>query len=36
VVDSRLETPLDAHLFIAGRALYIYAAEQNDKKKGSP
>ncbi len=33
VVDSRLETPLDAHLFIAGRALYIYAAEQNDAKK---
>jgi len=35
VVDSRLETPLDAHLFIAGRALYIYAAEQNDKKKAA-
>lgn len=33
VVDSRLETPLDAHLFIAGRALYIYAAVQNDAKK---
>ena len=33
VVDSRLETPLDAHLFIAGRALYIYAAAQNDAKK---
>ncbi len=33
VVDSRLETPLDAHLFIAGRALYIYAAERNDVKK---
>ncbi len=33
VVDSRLETPLDAHLFIAGRALYIYAAEPNDAKK---
>lgn len=35
VVDSRLETPLDAHLFIAGRALYIYAAEQNDAKKAA-
>ena len=35
VVDSRLETPLDAHLFIAGRALYIYAAGQNDVKKAA-
>ena len=35
VVDSRLETPLDAHLFMAGRALYIYAAEQNDAKKSA-
>ena len=35
VVDSRLETPLDAHLFIAGRALYIYAAGQNDEKKAA-
>ncbi|MDI1270189.1 MAG: bifunctional diaminohydroxyphosphoribosylaminopyrimidine deaminase/5-amino-6-(5-phosphoribosylamino)uracil reductase RibD [Polaromonas sp.] len=35
VVDSWLETPLDAHLFIAGRALYIYAAEQNDAKKAA-
>ena len=35
VVDSRLQTPLDAHLFIAGRALYIYAAEQNDEKKAA-
>jgi diaminohydroxyphosphoribosylaminopyrimidine deaminase/5-amino-6-(5-phosphoribosylamino)uracil reductase len=35
VVDSRLETPLDAHLFIAGRALYIYAAVQNDEKKAA-
>ena len=35
VVDSRLETPLDAHLFIAGRALYIYAAGQNDTKKAA-
>ncbi len=35
VVDSRLETPLDAHLFIAGRALYIYAAVQDDAKKAA-
>ena len=35
VVDSRLETPLDAHIFIAGRALYIYAAVQNDAKKAA-
>ena len=35
VVDSRLETPLDAHLFIAGRALYIYAAVQNEAKKAA-
>ena len=33
LVDSRLEIPLDANLFIAGRALYIYAATQNDEKK---
>lgn len=35
VVDSRLETPLDAHLFMAGRTLYIYAAEENDVKKAA-
>ena len=35
VVDSRLETPLNAHLFIAGRALFIYAAGQNDTKKAA-
>ncbi len=33
VVDSRLQTPLDAHLFIAGRVCLIYAAVQNDAKK---
>ncbi len=33
VVDSRLETPPDAHLFIAGRALFIYAAVPNDQKQ---
>ncbi len=35
VVDSRLETPLDAQLFIAGRALYIYAAVPDDAKKAA-
>ena len=35
VVDSRLQTPLDAHLFIAGRACLIYAAVQNDAKKAA-
>ena len=35
VVDSRLEMSLDAHLFIAGRALYIYAAVPNDAKKAA-
>jgi diaminohydroxyphosphoribosylaminopyrimidine deaminase/5-amino-6-(5-phosphoribosylamino)uracil reductase len=33
VVDSRLDTPLDAHIFIAGRATLIYAAVENDAKK---
>ena len=35
IVDSRLETPTDAQLFIAGRACYIYAAVPNDKKKAA-
>ena len=35
VVDSRLETPLDAHLFIAGRALYIYAAAKNEARQSA-
>ena len=35
VVDSSLETPLDAHLFIAGRDLFIYASGQNDTKKAA-
>lgn len=33
VVDSNLQTPLDAPLFIAGRAVFIYAARHNDAKK---
>jgi diaminohydroxyphosphoribosylaminopyrimidine deaminase/5-amino-6-(5-phosphoribosylamino)uracil reductase len=35
VVDGQLETPLDAALFIAGRACYIYAAVPNDAKKAA-
>ncbi|MCJ0762803.1 bifunctional diaminohydroxyphosphoribosylaminopyrimidine deaminase/5-amino-6-(5-phosphoribosylamino)uracil reductase RibD [Variovorax terrae] len=35
VVDSRLETPLDAQLFLPGRTLYIYAAHQNDARKAA-
>lgn len=33
LVDSRLETPLDAHLFIACRACYIYTAAQRVANK---
>ncbi len=32
VVDSNLETPPDAPLFIAGRTVFIYAAAKNDAK----
>lgn len=35
VVDSRLETPLDAKLFIPGRQLYIYAAVVDEAKKAA-
>jgi diaminohydroxyphosphoribosylaminopyrimidine deaminase/5-amino-6-(5-phosphoribosylamino)uracil reductase len=35
VVDSKLETPLDAPFFIAGRAVFIYAAVQNDAKRAA-
>ena len=35
VVDSRLETPLDAHLFIAGRTVYIYTANPDGAKKAA-
>jgi diaminohydroxyphosphoribosylaminopyrimidine deaminase/5-amino-6-(5-phosphoribosylamino)uracil reductase len=35
VVDSQLQTPPDAHLFIAGRACYIYTAVQNEDKKAA-
>lgn len=34
VVDSQLETPLDAHIFMADRAVWIYAASPNpDRQK---
>ncbi len=33
IVDSRLETPLDAHILGAARTRFIYAAAQNDAKK---
>lgn len=32
IVDSDLQTPLDAPVFIADRAVFIYAATQNDAK----
>ena len=35
VVDSHLKTPLDAHLFGIGRALWIWAAGQNEAKKAA-
>ena len=35
VVDSRLETPLGAQLFIADRALLFYAAVRNDAKQAA-
>ena len=35
VVDSRLETPLDAKLFIPGRQLYIYTALENAARKAA-
>lgn len=35
LVDSRLETPLDARLFDVARTLYIYAAVVDDAKKAA-
>lgn len=35
LVDSRLETPLDAHLFMGGRALYVYTALRNHEKEAA-
>ncbi|MDQ0039370.1 bifunctional diaminohydroxyphosphoribosylaminopyrimidine deaminase/5-amino-6-(5-phosphoribosylamino)uracil reductase RibD [Variovorax boronicumulans] len=32
VVDSRLQTPPDAHIFIAGRPVWIYAAARDEAK----
>ena len=33
IVDSKLQTPTDAPVFIKGRAVWIYAAVQNDEKR---
>ena len=35
IVDSRLETPLNAHIFEANRTRFIYAAARNDAKKSA-
>ncbi len=35
VVDSRMETPLDAQLFTPGRAVFIYAAVDNEARKAA-
>ena len=35
IVDSRLETPLDAHILGAAHARFIYAAAQNDAKQSA-
>lgn len=32
IVDSTLQTPPNAHLFIAGRAVYIYCSVKNEEK----
>ena len=35
IVDSNLETPLDAHILGASRARFIYVSAQNDAKKAA-
>ena len=35
IVDSHLDTPLDAPIFITGRALFIYASSPNSIKKAA-
>jgi len=35
VVDSRMDTPPDASIFIAGRAVYICASVENEAKKSA-
>jgi diaminohydroxyphosphoribosylaminopyrimidine deaminase/5-amino-6-(5-phosphoribosylamino)uracil reductase len=35
LVDSRLKTPLDAHLFIPGRTLYLYAAQPDAARQAA-
>ena len=33
IVDSKLQTPVDAAVFIGGRPLYIYFAQENEERK---
>lgn len=33
ILDSHLQTPPNAHIFVAGRACYIYSAGENEPKK---
>jgi diaminohydroxyphosphoribosylaminopyrimidine deaminase/5-amino-6-(5-phosphoribosylamino)uracil reductase len=35
VVDSRLETPLDANIFLPGRRLFIYAAQADAQRQAA-
>ncbi|MDB5730486.1 MAG: diaminohydroxyphosphoribosylaminopyrimidine deaminase [Variovorax sp.] len=35
VVDSRLQTPPEAYIFMAGRPVWIYAAARNDDKQAA-
>ncbi|MFM2274345.1 MAG: hypothetical protein RL211_217 [Pseudomonadota bacterium] len=35
IVDSRLQTPLDAHLFIPNRSIYIYSATKDNVKQSA-
>jgi diaminohydroxyphosphoribosylaminopyrimidine deaminase / 5-amino-6-(5-phosphoribosylamino)uracil reductase len=35
IVDSRLETPLDANMFVPGRKLFIYAALQDPARQAA-
>lgn len=35
IVDSRLETPLNANIFIADRVIWIYSAEENEAKRAA-
>lgn len=35
IVDSRLDTPLDAQLFVAGRSLFIYCAARDAERQSA-